>query len=162
MKWTSLPLSWGSKRDGIIAQCDVRPTPYGRVFAKVLMFKSLRCLRDFWRKRLGVSIARSQACVNQLSSWTVFLDGTGTVRARKIRSFDRRYFCVMGFALRHLDMEIICHECVHAGFAYEKRVKRRPWAEVGELDEERVAYPAGILARAINWWCYQHEFYGVK
>ena len=159
MKLTRLPRSWGSKRQGVAAQCDVSPCPRGRLFAKVLMFRTLRDLRRWWPKNMGSLIPGSCASVQGLYTWKETIDGKGRVICRRILKLDRRYFCVMGFSRTQLNMEVISHESVHAGFCYAKRVRRTPWEAARDCDEEHVAYPAGSIAQAINHWCHKHGFY---
>lgn len=159
MKLTRLSRSWGSKRDGIVAQCDIAPTEHGRLFAKVLMFRTLRDLRRWCKKNLGGSGSDYSASVQGLFRWKESVGGDGRVIRRRISMLDRRYFCVMAFARTRLSMEVISHESVHAGFCYAKRVRRTPWKAARDFDEEHVAYPAGSIAAAINAWCHEHDFY---
>lgn len=63
---------------------------------------------------------------------------------------DPRYFALCFLTHGHLTMEILSHEAVHLGFCYAKRVEREIFKASGSFDEERIAYPAGRLAAALN------------
>lgn len=143
-----LPRRWGGVRGGPqpVAEFDVRVCNRGRLAAKVMVFRTQADLKTWWRVVLGVPLGgRAMAAVNMLQYWVEKSPGR-----RRGMVVDSRYFCLMGFVQRWLSMEIITHESVHAGYAYAKRARRTPWAEYTELDEERVAYPAGKIAAAIN------------
>ena len=144
----SIPRNWSRSWPYIVHEFDVRPARRGRLFCKVLIFKNGRDLRRFWREGLGHGTSGALGVVDRLV-WTrqkINRDGTeGRIRIIQ----DRRYFCVMGLLVGHLTMNVLTHECAHAGFAYAKRVRRSPWAEIGDLDEELVCYPAGLIAAAI-------------
>ena len=75
---------------------------------------------------------------------------------------DPRYFAVMGLVLGHLNMEIVTHESVHAAFAYARRHRKDLWCDPGELEEEAVCYPAGIIAKRINAWLHDEGLYEQK
>jgi hypothetical protein len=125
------------------------------------MFRTLRDLHWWWLKNLGgsASVSGCWARVLGLYTWKESIDGNGHVSRRRILRLDGRYFCVMGFSRTRLNMEVISHESVHAGFCYAKRVRRTPWEAARDFDEEHVAYPAGAIAQAINQWCHKHGFY---
>jgi hypothetical protein len=116
--------------EGVLAEADICPTPHGRLFAKLLVFKNTILLRRFWTSNLNKG---------ELGRWTV-----GAVN---------------GLVKSKLSMAVIVHESVHAGFCYAKRVKRTPWAAARSFDEEEVAYPAGEIARKINIFLWKKELY---
>lgn len=142
---------------GLVAETEVRVSRYARLAAKVLLFRSPRHLRQFWRRAVANDIGSAVGAVNQLA--TEVSDGNGRILYLEC---DRRYFCVIGLAGGHCGMEIVTHESVHAGYAYEKRMLRNPFASISELDEERVAYPAGRIARGIVQWLYDNDLYSVN
>lgn len=122
-----------------------------RLKAKLLVFPHRRAMRRFWTKGLGHGFL-GQTCMGAVTSLTSerMLFPKGKPEQRWIEA-DPHYFCVIGLVKGFLSMEIICHEAVHAGFAYAKRVKRSPWNDKAlEFDEEAVCYPAGAIAGAIN------------
>ena len=150
----SLPRSFARHphAKGLVGECDVHPRPRGRLAAKVLVFDSQRSLRSFWRKAFGPDISRHcLGVVNAIAEerWkpgkTPAEDGPHRIIG------DARYFCVVGLCLGNLHAEVVVHEAVHAGYCYEKRVKRNMFgAAVGDFDEERIAYPVGVIAAGIN------------
>lgn len=156
-----LPRRWPIQRRGIVAECDIRPTPRGRLYAKVLIFKSRNDLLRFTHKSMGRWAHPSRdwtcACVQLLCRWRERLDrGRWT---RRMTATDPRYFCVVSLCRGHLNMRIISHEAVHVGFCYAKRVKRTPWAAARDFDEEEIAYPAGEFARLLNAFLHKRGLY---
>lgn len=148
------------KVKGLVAEADVTATPKGRLAAKVLVFASPSDLRRFWRDVLGKPDL-GKACVgavNALGREGYFVDDDGTVTNRRWIC-DPRYFCIIALSARHLTMEVITHESVHAGFCYARRLGRDPWNDERKLGEEDIAYPAGRIAAGINRWLYDRELY---
>lgn len=155
----TLPVRWtpGLLRSAV-AEFDVRPTRHGRLFAKVVVFKSNKAMRAFWSHRISKS---------PLGRWTVgacngLICWSEKRGQRRVTETDRRYFCVIGLIVGRVGMEVIAHEAVHAGFCYAKRVRRTPWAAARDFDEEEVAYPAGAIARAINRELHRRNLYDRK
>jgi hypothetical protein len=132
---------------GIVAEFDVRPSRHARLVAKVLVFSSKRAMRRFWAKALGRDDLGPR-CEGAVNSLLYQYQNPETGDVLRVGG-DPRYFCVMGLLRRRLTTEIICHESVHVGFAYHNRVARSPFAGPDDLEEERVAYPAGAVAAAI-------------
>ena len=155
-----IPCVWSRQWLSIVAECDIRPTRHGRLYAKLLIFKNPRTLQVFWRDGLkNGSLGRwTVGAVNALVHWTETVGATGEV-IRKQRDVDPRYFCVIGLCETKLSMEVISHEAVHAGFCYAKRVKRTPWDAARKFDEEEVAYPSGAIAKKINAFLYARKLY---
>lgn len=151
--WSRIPTA-----GGIVAEADIFPNRRGRLAAKLLIFDKPASLRRFWKEINPSPLGRSCLGVVNVLAHVVhpFPDGKP---APKFLRGDPRYFCVIGLCAGHLTMEVIAHEAVHAGFAYEKRAKRNIFAGVDECDEERVAYPAGRIAAAINRFIHQRKLY---
>lgn len=145
-----LPRNWKQRWPMIEDERDIAITK-GPLRAKLLIFKTCADMDRFWRKGLRRGALRG-ACgaVNMLSRWKERYDGQAKCWTRRIDRTDPRYFCVIGLTKRHLTAEIVTHECVHAAFAYAKRATRRPWADVDDFDEEKIAYPAGRLMRRVT------------
>lgn len=137
---------------GLVAEFDVSPHPHGRLKAKVLVFKTMKALHQFWKGKLGQPHL-SFGCVGVVSSLMKEIYGTGLVEC------DPRYFCVMGLCLKDLSMEVITHESAHAGFAYYRRLGRNMFGEASEPLEEGIAYPVGRIAAEINRFCYRLKLY---
>jgi hypothetical protein len=148
---------------GLIAEADIKPSPRGKLAAKLLVFESQPALRAFWKKLTGFDISRRcPGVVNALCHERSKIDRDGNETHRTLHG-DSRYFCMIGLCLGDLYPEILTHEAVHAGFCYEKRVRRNVFGKaVGDFDEERIAYPAGAIAAGINDFLHRHKLYGRK
>lgn len=162
----ALPRTFAGHPEGkrVFAETDIKVTPRGRLRMKLLIFRNSRDLCLFWKRALGEDIgsAQMQGYVTR---------GAVSARAYELLSFrdgkesalqlkaDPRYFAVMGLLKTHLSMEIITHESVHAGIAYEKRHRKDFWVDVGNLDEENICYPAGRIAAAINRYLHDNNLY---
>lgn len=126
---------------------DIRVTPDSRLLLKLLVFDSPAKLRRFWgalrprRGRFGGLCKGTRGAVNGLRT-EVIHGGKSWVEV------DQRYFAVMGLVKGWLGIEVITHESVHAGFAYYTRTKGLLEWE-GELEEEGVCYPSGIIAKKV-------------
>lgn len=145
------PRTWAKhpRNPGTLLETDIG-TGFGKLRAKLVVFRTRKDLRAFWKELLGHELgAGAMGAVNGLYS--------EIIRPRKRKPDERflradpRYFCVIGLTKRALTMEIITHEAVHAAFAFSKRKTRNPWdCHAREFDEEAVCYPAGRIAAAIN------------
>lgn len=153
---------------GILAEGNLRVHPRGRLRAKLFVFETPAKLRAFWREEMGINLGRTcLGAVTQLRE--VVYDPPGKMRNGEwigrgepvSQRVDPRFFCVIGLAVgEHLRMEILCHESVHAGFAYYQRTQRMEWnIGDGSLDEEWIAYPTGAIAREINFFLHERKLY---
>lgn len=152
-----LPRQWSGHPSarGLLAEADIRVCGSGRLAAKLLVFSTPAALNRFWvsgLRRPGLG-KHTVGAVNSLMTEMIPVRGPSHVRA------DPRYFCIVGLTRNNLSMEVICHEAVHAGMAYARRVKRSPWSEALDFDEEAVAYPAGRIAAAINRFLHDSGLY---
>jgi hypothetical protein len=146
LKWSALP---GAERALFIGHVTV--SGGSRLRMKLLVFRSNRDLRSFWKKALGKGDLGPQCrgAVNGLACEVIKFKRDGS--EERFMEVDPRFFCVMGLVVSHLGMEIVTHESIHAGFNYAKRVNRRDlWHNALELDEEEVCYPAGRIASGVN------------
>lgn len=159
--WTGHPLA-----RGIVGECDIRLTKTSKLTAKLLVFDSNKNLRAFWKDCLGSTElgTHCKGAVNAIAREAILVDHDGVVHRREYQC-DPRFFCVIGLLsgyktkCRGRAMEIVTHEAVHAAYAYEKRRRRKMWANAADLDEENIAYPAGILATAINRFMHDRDLY---
>lgn len=145
------------KAQGLVAEADISPLGLGRrgkLFAKLMIWNSPKEMQAFWKHGLKLNLgAGTLGAVNSMCFEEWHPDGAKRLRA------DPRYFCLISLCLGELSMVIISHEAVHAGFAYEKRVKRCMFGPAQDFDEERIAYPAGYIAAAINRFCDKQGLY---
>lgn len=143
----------------IVYECDITISPRGRLTAKFLIFRHRHDLQQFWKRVLGRGDLGKQAvgAVNSLSTTNILVK-RGHPDQHWL-SADPNYFCVIGMVMGYINMESICHEAAHAGFAYAKRVHRNIFCAAGDLDEEGVCYPTGRIAKAINRFCHDKGLY---
>jgi len=60
-------------------------------------------------------------------------------------SVDRRYFCLVLLCEGDMTAEILAHEAVHVGFAWDRRTSGASrFTDKGNF-EENICYPAGIF-----------------
>lgn len=157
IQYTERPLprrfAWHPNMRGLAHEADLRITPNASLRAKLLVFRHQRFLRRFWKMALGHDLgAGALGAVSSLShERNHFRDiAGGQLAIGQVIVCDPRYFCLIGLVRGHLTTEVICHESVHAGYAYTKRVERTPWDRHAKaFDEEAIAYPAGVIARRI-------------
>lgn len=144
----------------IIGEAELRISPHSRLRAKLLIFRNNKAMRKFFKDVLGKpeSVCKKTLGVVSGLSYDVF-DFSKPGSESVYFEVDPRYFCVIGLLKDHLRMEIICHEAVHAGFAYAARQQRKQWVKGDVLDEEQVCYPAGRIASAINLFCHREGMY---
>lgn len=125
----------------LVLETDIAPYPKATLKVKLLVFDGQRSMSAY-----GKSIGATMG----LLDFAFVHTATGVYQAgresRKMAYADRHYFCAMAFHVGALNMELITHESVHAGFAIAKRRVRDPWRHLFKDPEEWVAYPAGIIA----------------
>lgn len=149
-----LPRTWATHpaAQGVLLEKDIG-TGFGRLRAKLLVFKNRSALKNFWRSGVGSKLhGQVQGAVNGLYEEVIQVQPRGSKKPdTSCLRVDPRYFCVIGLTRGFLSMEIISHEAVHAAFAFTKRKTRSPWdCHARDFDEEAIAYPAGRIAAAIN------------
>jgi len=146
------------KFPGLILAHDLSITN-SRLKAKLLVFETPKDLCAFWRDVLKFkTLGRyTLGAVNSLSiSYAPKAEPLNPQRME----VDPRFFCIIGLCRKHLSMEIISHESVHAGFAFALRKMKAPWVkEIKDTKEEAVAYPAGRIAAAINRVLHKERLY---
>lgn len=141
---------WHPNMRRLAHEADLRITPGAKLCAKLLVFHDQRGLLRFWKFALDYQLDEDcHGAVNSLCYQVIDIKPGQPERSRLV--VDPRYFCVIGLVKRRLSMEVICHEAVHAAYAFAKRGARAPWDKhAKDFDEEGIAYPAGIIARRIN------------
>ena len=129
---------------GLLHEADI--SIGSRLKMKLLVFKTPAMLRSFWKSGLGKA-SLGKGCLGAVNSLGLELrkrDGS------TVHVFDPRYFAIMGLCVDHLGMEILTHESVHAGISYAKRTHyRNLWHDPMDMDEEKIAYPVGRIARNV-------------
>jgi hypothetical protein len=143
---------------GLVFEADISPHANGRIKAKLLVFKSERALRRFWRRGMGHDLGPGcPGVVNGMSHERMSVDEDGSTHDRRYCG-DARYFCIIGLGLPDgATAEVVNHEAVHAAYCYEKRVRRNMFGKAAaDYDEERIAYPSGRLAQAMAWHLKRH------
>lgn len=137
---------------GILFEKDLNIWKRSKLKMKFLIFENCKLLTEFF-EGLGDSPTTmfdqgAQAAGMVCNFMTVHYPEGDEKRA--YMTADGKYFAWMGISKGYLSMEIICHESVHAGFSYAKRVGRIPFGNVVEdFDEELVCYPSGRVAQVV-------------
>jgi len=158
-----LPRVWNThpkaKVGDIVGEAEIRVSPYSRIRAKLLVFKSNAGMRRFFKNVLD----NHTACKRTLGMCCPLTVEHIKFRKNKpdqmIWEVDPYFFCVVALIQGHLKMEIITHESVHAGFAYAARQNQKQWQKGDVLDEEEVCYPAGRIAYGINLFLHNEGLY---
>lgn len=152
-----LPRDW-SNHPKMIPHDGEFDIPVGSLLAKLIVFKTPSDLKRFWREGLNrassLGRGRTLGAVNGLYCEVIPTKGS------RYLEVDPRYFCFIGLTRKHLNMETISHEAVHAAFCFVKRKSRTPWSVLAKThDEEAIAYPAGRIAAAINRALHKRNLY---
>lgn len=154
-----LPRNWRKAYKGCDKAVFEKDIRLGTLYLKLLVFETKKELRAFWNAAAPTKVGGrlSGDTVGVVSALTCkrqsFLEEDDELDPKPVMEVDKRYFAVMGLVKDYLGMEVVTHECVHAAFAYAKRLgPKTPWAKAVEgLDEEAVCYPAGRLGRMVVW-----------
>jgi len=128
---------------------EIRVSGYSRLWIKVLLFRTNRDLCRFFNRNLYSGLDRdTRGVVSYLGTEVIsFKDG----KESTWEEVDPRYFAVMGLLTTHLTPEILCHESVHAAFAYARRAgSRNRWPGATGQPDENVCYPAGRIMRFLT------------
>lgn len=141
-----------------LAIADIRVSKGARIRMKLLVFKNRRDLLYFWKHGLGKGDLGRYCCgaVQSLGiHHTVFRkDGS----EESWTDVDPCYFAVMGLVQSELNMEIITHESVHAGYAYAARSNSK-WPNQAHNDEDALCYPVGRIASMVNRFLHDNKLY---
>lgn len=127
---------------------DIGLTPDARLRMKLLLFRNNREMSAFWKPVMGGIPGKQCLGIVQSPGFTVYNYESGT--EKRLLEVDPTYFAVMALLEKHLTVEIICHEAMHAAFAYSNRSKKQ-WPGSKDHPEENVCYPAGLLAARIDY-----------
>lgn len=156
---TVLPELFYPLDKGIVTEARLKLTRHSRLYAKLLVFDSNKSLCRFFTKVLD---RPESVCPKTLGICSALSSEVWSFKKEKERHWlevDKNYFCLIGLIQGHLNMEIICHEAVHAAFAYKARMNRRVWSDGDQMDEEEICYPAGCIARLINQHLHSEGLY---
>jgi hypothetical protein len=84
---------------GLIAEADIKPSPRGKLAAKLLVFESQPALRAFWKKLTGFDISRRcPGVVNALCHERSKIDRDGNETHRTLHGDSRGSATKSGFA----------------------------------------------------------------
>lgn len=130
---------------------DIAVTRGSRLRMKLLVFRNNRDLCWFWRYGLDRSplCRRTFGVVSDLSFEVISFKKGGN-ESRHLR-VDPRYFAVMGLIRKAVNVEVVCHEAMHVGFAYARRrgFSCDVWPGAKDMPEENICYPAGRIANNV-------------
>lgn len=143
------------KTNGLLHIADLRFVKGKRLYLKLAVFDTPKNLRAYWKTLRGHTVDKGcVGVVNSFASLHYPTDKPAYVTG------DKRYFAVMCLCKKYLSMEVVCHESVHAAFAFAKRHSVKAWEiHAKENDEESICYPAGAIAAAINRELFKHKLY---
>jgi hypothetical protein len=149
----ALPLDWSKlpHYEDIVFSCEVRVSRQSRLRVKALVFKDGKAMRRFWKvslERPPLSTDIVAVCGENSTEITYPKEKDKPQRPSEMR-VDPRYVCVLGFIEGFLTPEYITHESVHAAYAYDRRVQGKNHWPDNDQPEERICYPAGIIAGQI-------------
>lgn len=134
----------------MIAQGNIRVNG-GRLRAKVVVFKTTRDLRVFWKRRVRHDPDLGARCLGAVNGLGRLSEQCGGPKdGQRVLQVDRRFFCLIGLTRDNLTMRVLSHESVHAAYCFAKRRSTNGWDKhAAEFDEEAIAYPTGEIARAL-------------
>lgn len=149
---------------GFLGEIDIRVHAKSSLRVKAVMFETMRQLCDYHYRHVRMR-PHGEDMRREVGKISGFVDALASVAVdkggREWAVFDPRYAAWIGLVPSLLTWEVVAHEAVHAGFAYAKRLRKSPFEESLMLDEEAVAYPAGIIASEIRAWVTRRGWYGV-
>lgn len=130
-----------SRAGGIVCEADIKVTDHGKLRAKLLVFKNTVFMQNFFRDVIKYpALGRfAEGAVQEISE-----EEGDTILV------DPRYFCIIALTLKNLSCEVITHESVHAGNAFNRRRRGNIWPNANGDNEENIAYPTGVIASQIN------------
>jgi hypothetical protein len=102
-------------------------------------------LRRYWKDlTMGVPEQHAVALATGLAAerWQTSLDVVTMV--------DPIYFAALAFLTKHLTMEIVVHEAIHAGIYFSRRANgRNLWHPEDDNPDEPTCYAGGLVATAL-------------
>lgn len=133
----------------ILESFDVKAKYGGKLSLKVVVFKDFKGMEDFTDEiiysGMGTGLhPKTAAIVSRLDSKVERYDDQGNL-SESFLEVDKNYFAAMCLIKDRINLEVLAHECVHAGYAYAKRTGKAYDERALDLDEENVAYPTGYL-----------------
>ncbi len=136
---------------GLVSACNVHVASDDFPSAKVVFFKNRQAMRRFnwwilprYRGKVGTRhLGLGRRCAGFVNKLAIeHYNGAGELAGIEV---DRNYFCIVCLVVGNLTAEVIAHEAVHVGFAWDYRTRGiSPLGKDGG-PEENVCYPAGIF-----------------
>lgn len=136
--------------EGLVGACDI-PVLDGHPFAKVAVFRTRTDMRRFYTgvlprysgcEDIG-KMKLGRRCAGFVDKLSVRIWNSRTEKTRT--EVDKNYFCLVGLVERDLTAEVLSHEAVHVGFAWDWRTGGKGELHDPDNYEENVCYPAGIF-----------------
>ena len=137
---------------GLRAACEIH-LEEGKPAAKVAVFKDRSSMRHFYHKILphyDEGGAGDRLCKETAGVVCGLFTNVETFN-KKSRQWipsvrvDRRYFCLVLLCEGDMTAEILSHEAVHVGFAWDRRTCGQSRFTDSDNHEENICYPAGIF-----------------
>lgn len=138
---------------GIVGAWDIH-LHFTNLAAKTIVFETPEHLQMFHGELVarGISFTEElgegcRGCVMKLATEVLNAD-TGEFKCYEV---DPRYFCVVLLIEGHMNIEVIGHEAMHVGFAYDLRKGKnnRYFEKDKDISEEAVCYPGGVWLRQV-------------
>lgn len=121
--------------------------------AKVAVFRDRESMRHFYHEILpqyndggaGDKLCRRTAAVVCGLFTDVESFDKRTEDWVRTRYVDKRYFCLVLLCEGDISAEILAHEAVHVGFAWDRRTRGESVFTDKDNYEENICYPAGLF-----------------
>lgn len=133
----------------------VKITARARLKCKLLVFETWQDMDKFFTEALGRPKAvdsRTHAICSRLDSE---VESYATDPPTRYTLVDPNYFALIGLIRSKITLEVVAHECTHAGLAYAARSTTKWTSPKDDHPEEPVCYPVGKLTAQI--WDYLNE-----
>lgn len=140
---------------GLVSACNIHLVD-GYPVAKVAFFRNRTAMRRFYKDQLpryrgteGMIVdnlsRRCMGFVNKLNVGHIDTD-TGDLAFAEV---DRNYFCIVCLVEGDLTAEVLNHESVHVGFAWDYRTRGDSPLADRHNPEENVCYASGIFLNQV-------------
>lgn len=142
-------------KEDILGAWDI-PVHFSNLACKTIIFRTREGMRRFQKKLCNLGIdqggligksARGFVCKLLTTVINFHKDGSETTYYEA----DPRYFALCCLVEGYLDQDIVPHESMHVGFAYDfrKAARNKYFDPEEDISEERVCYPAGVYNRIL-------------
>jgi hypothetical protein len=139
----------------ILGAWDI-PLHFSSLACKTIIFRTVAGMLRFHKKLIKLGILGDECFSKQTRGFVSKLVTEVHGYPKKGAEYqyfevDPRYFALCCLVEGHLDQDIVPHESLHVGFAYDfrKAARNRYFDPNEDISEERVCYPAGVFNRIL-------------